>query len=1760
MKKEDKSERLSDALGDLPQDMIRESGSYTPALTRRARRIRALSVILAAVILLSAIPLGLFLFRKPEFPIPEPIAFSDGFFSGTGADVPEELSSVRIRAEGTDSRVIPADACFLVETAGETDSVTLASYLSISPDVPASVTQLSATSFKVSPASGRLAPGQIYRLTIGDPDNPVASYAFQTEYELIVSSVFPGQRGLNVPVDTGIEVCFSDSVRFRADDPPFEISPSVKGSYSLCPDGRTVVFVPQKPLAFDTVYTIRVKAGTASLSGKTLAEDYESCFRTAAEGFQIGSSSGTDWVRLYLTSYDLVYSPGTPMPIRATFHTHLSGVQYDSLLTCNLYAYRTAEDAASVNARTGGLSTFNPDRMDKIGSYEFAQGDKDTQFALELPKGLPVGLYAARITATARSLGKNLSAEALVFVQVTDLRAYTVSSDGKTYVWLNRTGQGAETGADLSAVPFDQFEGWDPETSGSALTAKTDGNGIALFETGGRNACVITVRSGEDVLIVSAQCAETDVSDYYMHYVYTDRAVYFPDDTVRFGGLLTGSFGETVPDTLYLKTSLSSRTVPVAVDENGIFSGSLTLESVSAGYYSLFLTNESGTVLSSKSFRVTEESKPQYTATLTLDKLYYKHGDTVCGTIRATFFDGTPAEGLTFVYRANAFATSQKEGVTDRNGEIRFSFQTGYLDSNSVWSTDPFNLRVKAELVGYETQTLTVLATAPYFHSQYVFGVEYGDTTRALTLNLRDLSGIQSAEDLRHPAFPANTIGDPVDMADAVSYSLIKHTYEKIQTTRYDAYLKRNVTAWNYHYSKVTEKTGKLSFVGGRIELPTYDTGNTSSYYTYKIQFFDASSQHTYTRTVDASPRSYYSSNGSDYRVLHLNAERYSCGDTVEATYLSGGSPERALFVVTGYGIEQVSCGTGVSFPFTGDMIAGGSVSAVAFDAEDGTYFRKTLQLYYDTEKNALSPEIRTDKDQYRPGEKATVSFRVPGASGGTLIASIADEACFALGDQDPDPSGFYFSSGSGESPYRYYYFDYGDTYAHYSYYYFRSSYGSPGVLFDARFTPENAVSYSGTDKATFGMDEQTEFATASSLADREGNDSTSEQVHVRENFSDNPEFAIIRLDENGCGTLTFTVPDNITSWRITAVAFTNEGSGPAGIRAGAATSDTVCTQPFFINLGACQNYIRGDTVSVSARAYGTLAEGTVSYTAYLTSEDGRTQKKVTASADAKQRAWLKFEGLDTGRYTVTVYAVCGNQQDAMTVRLSVIETAVSAEVRKEVRADEISSLSPVLYPVTLSFTLRTEALALYERSAAVLSRNRGSGRSDEFAALYASYLAQDRLYGTDHSDELSACLRGLGDNAKDLGFGLFPYSDADLALTAQILSLGLPLSSQIQNRIRSLALKRLTQTVQTSPEAVCQTLVILAALDEPVLDRLYAIASVAQNYPDEAKLYLALGFALCGDYPAAHDIYVQIRDRIGARNEEYGTLRFGEDGTDADTRIRFTSLALLTAARTDRADAAELTRWLLENQSDRESAQIALSTYLKYFLPAGTAEAKTLTYSTGEETREVSLTLGKVFSLTLSRYELENLDLNVPEGISIYATYRGTAEETLSGTRADSSRVRIEKTMMMRTENMCIVTLHIYGTSTRVSEYFDLYDLIPSGARFFRMGSKGYGSSLSGGIRTSAWLYNSSGQNMNGGICVCNEAFLKNNNWDYRLTECPEYSFDVEVSYVIRGALEGTFISESAFLKNERTGVFSVSERITVHISENSAWTFERQ
>ena len=72
-----------------------------------------------------------------------------------------------------------------------------------------------------------------------------------------VQSVLPDDQTVSVPVNTGIEITFSD--RVSDIDSLFSVSPDVKGRFEK--HGKTVVFVPEKELSYKTVYTVTLKAG-----------------------------------------------------------------------------------------------------------------------------------------------------------------------------------------------------------------------------------------------------------------------------------------------------------------------------------------------------------------------------------------------------------------------------------------------------------------------------------------------------------------------------------------------------------------------------------------------------------------------------------------------------------------------------------------------------------------------------------------------------------------------------------------------------------------------------------------------------------------------------------------------------------------------------------------------------------------------------------------------------------------------------------------------------------------------------------------------------------------------------------------------------------------------------------------------------------------------------------------------------------------------------------------------------------------------------------------------------------------------------------------------------------------------------------------------------------------------------------------------------------------------------------------------------------
>ena len=150
----------------------------------------------------------------------------------------------------------------------------------MTPDVAFTVSSKSQTEFQLTPRPGSLDNGRVYRFTVGNPENPVNSFAFQTENRFLVRSVLPADLATGVPLNTGIEIAFTEIVRNVRLDDYITITPETSGRFELYPDGKTVVFVPGKNLAENTVYAIKVKAGMKSESGKQLEDDFEAKFRT----------------------------------------------------------------------------------------------------------------------------------------------------------------------------------------------------------------------------------------------------------------------------------------------------------------------------------------------------------------------------------------------------------------------------------------------------------------------------------------------------------------------------------------------------------------------------------------------------------------------------------------------------------------------------------------------------------------------------------------------------------------------------------------------------------------------------------------------------------------------------------------------------------------------------------------------------------------------------------------------------------------------------------------------------------------------------------------------------------------------------------------------------------------------------------------------------------------------------------------------------------------------------------------------------------------------------------------------------------------------------------------------------------------------------------------------------------------------------------------------------------------------------------------
>ena len=151
----------------------------------------------------------------------------------------------------------------------------------------------------------------------------------------------------------------------------------------------------------------------------------------------------------------------------------------------------------------------------------------------------------------------------------------------------------------------------------------------------------------------------------------------------------------------------------------------------------------------------------------------------------------------------------------------------------------------------------------------------------------------------------------------------------------------------------------------------------------------------------------------------------------------------------------------------------------------------------------------------------------------------------------------------------------------------------------------------------------------------------------VRQEFVDTPLWEpFVLTDENGQATVSVTLPDNLTTWRLDARAVTTGADGPMLV--GQTTFDLISTKPVLIRPGTPRFFIVGDRATLNAIVNNNtgedlLTEVALEGTGFRFAEGVSPVQQVNVPAGGRARVNWQVEILDVPQVDLTFYANAGD-------------------------------------------------------------------------------------------------------------------------------------------------------------------------------------------------------------------------------------------------------------------------------------------------------------------------------------------------------------------------------------------------------------------------------------------------------------------------------------------------------------------------------------
>ncbi|MDD5039863.1 MAG: Ig-like domain-containing protein, partial [Patescibacteria group bacterium] len=821
--------------------------------------------------------------------------------------VSEGTDQFTLKADIQDSLGVSPNSTFTLKSEEPLSQTLIKSHLTIEPNFSYRIESSDSNTYTIIPEN-KLEKNTVYSFslatqTTGESQQREYSWAYQIKDAFKILGTTPRDKGTGVPTNSGIEITFTHE-NFKSYEEYITITPEASGRFEQY--RKTLVFVPDA-LQEGTVYTVTVKAGLPlSDSEETLASDYT---------FQFVTQSSSRYEQGYLQFMDTFYEYPTDETPAFGLYEYNTGLTSAPVSVWRFENFTQFTDAISemnqipswaYDARQ--RANYSTESLQEVVNFTAEIESQESTKFFRLADSLPTGHYLVEVTYKTQ--------KAQVFLQISNLAASLQVSPTKSFVWV----QSHQTG---TAVPGATIT----FSADSTFNEKTNDNGLALFatpepissnDTTAQQDFFTVQNAGEQLLVPLEAYYDSNwwyggsSGEPYWSYLYPNRTLYQPSDTIKFWGVIKKRNGTAVPEVtialngysydIFGSADNAVATTKVGVSDMGTFDGQLMFENLNPGGYQLE-ASIGDTVIASSWISVETYTKPPYKIEISTPRKAIFEGENANFELSTSFYDGTPIPNLDLHYTGSFGEGNVK---TDSNGRASVSVKTSYSSSSYYPSSDYFSVSpVQSEIANISTD-----ATLYLFGPKFLISMQHdaGGTVTG-TVNNVSLTSINADGDL----YAWDYTGDP---APSIPVKLQQYHiwYEKIKTgTRYDFINKVTYDTYRYeqHEDQVAEATVTSANDGtfqhtfnvdqdkdyrviATITDPDQRTATTS------IWFYGDDQPHTYYRENYSGMDSYYLSNAKtaesesnqsvDTYSWYYGGAKYIPGEAVSMTFFKNES------------------------------------------------------------------------------------------------------------------------------------------------------------------------------------------------------------------------------------------------------------------------------------------------------------------------------------------------------------------------------------------------------------------------------------------------------------------------------------------------------------------------------------------------------------------------------------------------------------------------------------------------------------------------------------------------------------------------------------------------------------------------------------------------------------------------------------------------------------------------------------------------------